>query len=95
MLLVVLGITYGTFFGLLSNYLLFRRLKENQSAGVDPLRGIGQVFFLRYIIDACALFLFGLITRDAWAIVSAGLSLTMVVKISLLIVYTRKGGRFE
>lgn len=93
--MVVIGITYGTLVGLLGNYLLFRKLAENKRNGVDPLKGIGAVFFLRYVIDAAALLLFSLVTKHAWAITAAAVSLTIAVKISLFIVYSRKGGRFD
>ena len=95
MLLVVIGITYGALIGLLGNWLLFRRMAENRRNGEEPLKGIGGVFFIRYAIDAATLFVFALVVKDKWAIISAALSLTVAVKISLFMVYARKGGRFE
>jgi hypothetical protein len=95
LLKVVIGITYGTTIGLLENKLLFWTLEENRRRGRELLHGIGKVFFLRYAIDALALFGFGFAVRDAWAIIAATMSVTIAVKISLFLVYTRKGGRFE
>lgn len=95
MLMVVLGITYGSLIGLFGNWLLFRKLADNRRIGAEPLKGIGAVFFVRYLLDAASLFAFGYAVRHSWAIISAGLSLTFAVKISLLIVYTRKGGKFD
>lgn len=95
MLLVVIGITYGSVVGLLGNWLLFRKLAENKRNGVEPLTGIGAVFFLRYAIDAISLLVFTAVTKNAWAITAAAVSITIAVKISLFIVYSRKGGRFD
>lgn len=95
MLMVVIGITYGTFFGLLGNWLLFRKLAENKRIGAEPLKGIGAIFLFRYGIDAISLLTFAYVTKHAWAIVAAALSLTVAVKISLFMVYARKGGRFD
>lgn len=53
-----------------------------------------MVFFIRYIVDALALFIYGYIVKEPWPIIAAGLSLTLAVKISLFIVYARKGGKF-
>jgi len=75
--------------------LLFRKMENNRESGVNPLKGIGGVFFLRYLIDGVALLLFYLITRNAVGLVAAALSITVAVKISLYVVYTRKGGRFD
>jgi ABC-type microcin C transport system permease subunit YejE len=93
MLMVVIGITYGALIGLFGNWLLFRKLEENKRRGLEPLKGIGTVFLLRYVIDAALLLLFGLITKHTWAIISAALSLTLAVKISLFMVYMSKGGK--
>lgn len=95
MLKVVIGITYGTIIGLFQNWLLFWVMDENRRRGRDSLNGVGKVFFLRYVIDAIALFGFGFAVRDVWAIIAATLSVTMAVKVSLFLVYTRKGGRFD
>ncbi len=95
MIAVVIGITYGALVGLFGNWLLFRKLAENQRQGVEPLKGIGTVFFVRYGIDAVSLLVFAYVTKHAWAIVAAALSLTVAVKISLFMVYARKGGRFD
>lgn len=94
-LLAVIGIAYGSALGLLENWILFRKMAANRRAGVEPLRGVGLVFFLRYILDVGALFAFGYLVKDKWAIMAAAFSLTVAVKISLFIVYTRKGGKFD
>lgn len=95
MLKVVIGITYGTLIGLFQNWLLFRAMDENRRRGREPLSGVGKIFLLRYAIDAIALFGFGYAVRDAWAIIAATMSVTIAVKVSLFLVYTRKGGRFD
>ena len=95
MLKVVIGITYGTIIGLFQNWLLFRAMAENRRRGRDSLHGVGKVFLFRYAIDAIALFGFGFAVRDAWAIISSTMSVTIAVKVSLFLVYTRKGGRFD
>lgn len=95
MLLVVIGITYGTSIGVLGNWLVFRKMAENSRAGVEPLKGVGAIFFLRYAMDAAFLFGFGYVVKDVWAIIAAAMSLTIAIKVSLLIVYTKKGGRFD
>ena len=95
MLLVVIGITYGAFVGIFGNWLLFRKMEENRRNGTEPLKGIGTIFFLRYVLDAASLFAFAFVVKDKWAIIAAAMSLTVAVKISLLLVYTRKGGRFD
>lgn len=95
MLLAVIGIAYGSALGLFENWILFRKLAANRRAGVEILRGVGLIFFLRYILDAAALFAFGYLVKDKWAIIAAALSLTVAVKISLFIVYARKGGKFD
>lgn len=95
MLLVVTGITYGTLLGLFGNWLLFKHMENNRRKGKELLSGIGEVFLVRYLIDATALIAFAWITRDGYGIVAAALSITVAVKISLLIIYTRKGGRFD
>jgi hypothetical protein len=95
LLKVVIGITYGTIIGLFQNWWLFRAMAENKRHGREPLEGIGKIFLIRYAIDAIALFGFGFAVRDAWAIIAAAMSVTIAVKISLFLVFTRKGGRFD
>lgn len=95
MLWVVIGVTYGAVIGWISNMVLFRRIKENHRAGREPLKGVGGIFLLRYLLDAVALLLFAFIVRDTWAIISSAVSLTIAVKISLFIAFARKGGRFD
>lgn len=95
LLKVVIGITYGVIIGLLENKLLFWTMERNRRRGRDPLDGIGKVFLIRNVVDLVALFGFGFIVRDAWAIIAAALSVTVAVMISLFLVYRRKGGRFE
>ncbi len=92
---VVFGILYGGLVGYIGNLLLFRKMENNRQAGVEPLRGIGVIFFLRYLLDAVGLLLLYLITRNAVGLVAAALSITVAVKISLYVVFTRKGGRFD
>jgi hypothetical protein len=94
-LLVVIGITYGTAIGLLGNWLLFRHIEGNRRRGEEPLKGVGGVFFIRYLLDAIGLVVFWLVTRSAYGIVAAALSITVAVKISLFIIYARKGGRID
>lgn len=94
MLVVVLGVTYGAFIGWLGNHVLFRVMDHRREAGQEPLRGIGGVFFLRYVVDLLALVLFWFLTHDRYGLIAAALSITVAVKISLFIVYQRKGGRF-
>jgi hypothetical protein len=93
--LILIGLVYGSFFGLLGNWLLFRKLVENQRNGFEALRGIGTIFFLRYMIDGISLLTFAFVVKDGLAITAAAISLTIVVKISLFVVYARKGGRFD
>jgi hypothetical protein len=95
LLLVVVGIAFGTFLGCLGNWALFHRMADNKRKGLEPLRGIGTIFFIRYTLDAVFLFAFGYIVKDTWAIIAAAMSLTVAVKVSLFIVYSRKGGRFN
>lgn len=95
MITVVLGITYGIFVGLVSNWLLFRKICGNRQQGQDPLHQVGSVFLLRLLLDAVLLFLFAVVVREPWAIIASALSLTMTVKVSLFMVYRRKGGRLE
>lgn len=90
---VVLGITYGGLIGVLGNAILFRVMEERRRAGHEPIKGIGGVFFLRYILDAVSLILFWFLTHDRYGLIAAALSITVAVKISLFIVYRRKGGR--
>jgi hypothetical protein len=95
LLKVVIGITYGSAIGLFQNWLLFFWMEENRRRGRELLDGVGKVFLLRYALDAVALLVFGFLVRDAWAIIASGLSVTVAVKVSLFLVYKRKGGRFE
>jgi hypothetical protein len=95
MLLVVIGITYGALIGLAGNWLLFHRMAQNRRNRQDPLKGVGGVFFIRYAIEAASLIVFALVVKDKWAIISAAISLTVAVKVSLFMVYARKGGRFD
>lgn len=92
---IVIGIVYGAIVGHVGNMLLFRKMENNRREGVEPLRGIGGVFFLRYGLDALGLVLLYLVMKSAAALVAAALSITVAVKVSLFIVYTRKGGRFD
>lgn len=95
MLQVVIGITYGTILGVIDNWLLFRHINNNKRKGEELLKGVGGVFLIRYLLDAVALIVFALVTRHALGIVAAALSITVAVKISLFIVYARKGGRID
>lgn len=95
MLLVVIGITYGTFIGLIDNWILFRHIDHNRRKGLELLRGVGVIFLIRYLLDGAALVIFALVTRHALGIVAAALSITVAVKISLFIIYARKGGRID
>lgn len=95
MLLVVIGITYGTIIGLFGNWLLFRHINNNRRSGEEPLKGVGAVFLVRYLLDAVGVIVFWLVTRSAYGIVAAALSITVAVKISLFIIYARKGGRID
>jgi len=95
MIAVVLGIAYGTIVGLVSNWLLFRKIRGNRQQGQDPLHQVASVFGLRLLLDATLLFLFAVVVRDPWAIIASALSLTMTVKVSLFTFYRRKGGRLE
>lgn len=95
MLLVVIGITYGTIIGLIDHALLFRHIENNRRNGEELLKGVGGVFLTRYLLDAVGLIVFALVTRHAYGIVAAALSITVAVKISLFIVYARKGGRID
>lgn len=95
MLTVVIGITYGAILGILDNLMLFRHIDNNRRKGEELLKGVGGVFLIRYLIDAVALIVFALVTRHALGIVAAALSITIAVKISLFIIYARKGGRID
>lgn len=95
MLAVVLGITFGAVAGFLENALLFRAMDHARRAGKEPVRMLGGIFFARYVLDILLLILFWVLTRSTYALIAAALSLTVAVKISLFIVYTRKGGRFD
>ena len=90
-----IGVIYGSTWGYVGHLLLFRKMENNRAAGHESLRGIGLVFFLRYIIDAIALVLLYLVMESAGALVAAGISITVAVKVTLFTVYARKGGRFE
>lgn len=92
---IIIGIVYGAIAGFVGNMLLFRKMENNRRDGVEPLRGIGGIFFMRYLIDGLALVLLYLVMKSAPALVAAALSVTVAVKISLFVVYTRKGGRFD
>lgn len=92
---IAIGVVYGAIVGYAGNLLLFRKLANNQQAGVDPLRGIGVIFFLRYVLDGVGVVILYLVMKSAAALVAAALSITVAVKISLFVVYTRKGGRFD
>lgn len=92
---VLAGVLFGCVWGFACNLLLFRKMANNRAAGVDSLRGIGAVFFVRYVLDAAALILFYLIVRNVHSLVAAALSITAAVKASLFHVYARKGGKFE
>jgi lipid-A-disaccharide synthase-like uncharacterized protein len=93
LVLVVIGITYGTIIGVVGHVLLFRHIENNKRRGLESLKGVGMIFFLRYVLDAVAVLLYALVTRDGLGIVAAALSITVAVKISLIVVYTRKGGK--
>lgn len=95
MLAVVLGITFGALAGLAENYVLFRVLEGALRAGKEPARLMGGLFFIRYLLDVVLLLLFWAVTRSAYGVIAAALSLTVAIKISLFIVYRRKGGRFD
>ena len=92
---LLLGILYGSLWGIIGNLLLFRKMANNRTAGYDSLRGIGIVFFVRYLVDALALVMFYLMLRSGEALVAAGLSITVAAQVSLFAVYARKGGEFE
>lgn len=92
---ILIGVVYGAVVGQVGNLLLFRKMDSNRQEGVEPLRGIGGVFFLRYGLDAIGLVILYLVMKSAAALVAAALSITVAVKISLFVVYTRKGGRFD
>jgi hypothetical protein len=94
-LLVVIGITYGALIGFFGNWLLFRHIANNRRRGEELLKGVGGVFVVRYLLDAVGIVLFWLVTRSAYGIVAAALSITVAVKISLFIIYARKGGRID
>lgn len=89
------GVVYGVLVGFFDNWLLFWQMARNKKSGKDPLRGVGAVFLARYLLDVVFLIVFSLVTRNGIAITAAALSVTVAVKISLIIVYTRKGGRFD
>ncbi|HWI60416.1 MAG TPA: hypothetical protein VNT75_01115 [Symbiobacteriaceae bacterium] len=95
MLTVVIGITYGSVLGIIDNVLLFRHIANNRRKGEELLKGVGGVFLIRYLMDAISLIVFALVTRHALGIVAAALSITVAVKISLFIIYARKGGRID
>lgn len=92
---VLLGILWGSLVGVACNALVFRHIAHNRRVGREPLNGIGGVFATRYFLDLISLVLFYLVVRDGLGLVAAALSITIAVKISLYVVYVRKGGRFE
>jgi hypothetical protein len=92
---ILLGILVGAAWGCLTNAILFRKMENNRAAGIEPLRGIGLVFFVRYLLDAAALVILYLVTRSAPALVAAAVSITVAVKVSLFTVFLRKGGKLE
>lgn len=92
---IVIGVIYGIIVGHIGNILLFRKMDDNRREGTDPLRGVGLVFFLRYGLDGLGLVILYLVMKSAAALVAAALSITVAVKISLIVVYMRKGGRFD
>lgn len=95
MLVVVIGITYGSMLGFIGQLLLYRHMEENRRNGQEPLKGIGGVFLTRFLVDVVGLILFALVTRHGLGIVAACLSVTIAVKISLFVTYARKGGRID
>lgn len=92
---VLLGIVWGSLVGVACHSLVFRHMARNRREGREPLQGIGGVFATRYFLDVVSLVLFYLVVRDGLGLVAAALSITVAVKISLYIVYVRKGGRFD
>lgn len=92
---IAVGVAYGAIVGHVGNMLLFRKMENNRRNGVEPLKGIGGIFFLRYGIDALALVILYLVMKSAAGLIAAALSITVAVKISLFMVYSRKGGRFD
>ncbi|MFZ5827433.1 MAG: hypothetical protein ACOY94_24290 [Bacillota bacterium] len=92
---IIIGVIYGAIVGHIGNLLLFRKLDDNRREGNEPLRGVGGVFFLRYGLDGLGLVILYLVMKSAAALVAAALSITVAVKISLYVVYMRKGGRFD
>jgi hypothetical protein len=92
---ILIGVIYGAIVGYIGNLLLFRKMENNREAGLETLKGIGGVFFLRYGLDALSLVILYLVMKSASALVAAALSITVAVKVSLFVVYTRKGGRFD
>lgn len=94
MLPIVIGLTYGSIVGFVGNWWLFRALKKARSRGEEPLRSLAGVFFFRYLFDFVALLLHWFIFKNKIGLVVVGISITVAVKISLLMVYRQKGGRF-
>ncbi|MFZ5813734.1 MAG: hypothetical protein ACOY93_00345 [Bacillota bacterium] len=92
---IIIGVVYGAAVGHLGNLLLFRKMENNRLEGKETLRGIGGVFFLRYGLDGLGLVILYLLMKSPSALVAAALSITVAVKISLFMVYMRKGGRFD
>ncbi|MGE5675707.1 MAG: hypothetical protein ACM3XM_17800 [Mycobacterium leprae] len=95
MVMAVVGLAYGSLVGMVNHWLLFWRMNVNRRRRKESLADIGFVFLLRYLIDGTALLLFALALRNGAAITAAALSITVTVKISLLTVYLRKGGKFD
>lgn len=92
---IITGVVYGAVIGHIGNLLLFRKMENNRREGIEPLRGIGGIFFLRYLLDGIGLVILYLVMKSAVALVAGTLAITVAVKISLFVVYTRKGGRFD
>lgn len=92
---ILIGFGCGILIGLLDNWLLFWKISRNQRAGREMLHGINLVFLYRYVVDAAALVFVAIITRKMWAVVAVAIAIVISVKVSLLIVYKRKGGRLN
>jgi hypothetical protein len=93
--MAIVGVVYGALVGLFGHWLLFHQIAKNKRSGKDPFKGIGGVFFFRYMIDGASLLIFALVTRNGIGITAAAISITIAVKVSLIIVYLRKGGRID
>lgn len=99
MLGVVLGITYGLIIGLFNNFILHFSTKLAKARGLEPIQVMGRVFFVRYMVDLVSLMLPGFLLKGTAIhlgfMISAALSLAILGNIALLIIYHKKGGRFE